>query len=159
MYNSKSEKWEFEPGTLVEVEDKFLGGENVLVATREVVTGILNEYKLNPKTTYVAIVDGHKSQTLKGFLHEMCLTFKFPDYYSNNMNSFREIINDLDWLEKSDYLLLITSSEELLKMGQEGDKDYVHNLLLDIHKEWENVSNYPGEDEYRKKPRFIVHYM
>ncbi|WP_051416703.1 barstar family protein [Asinibacterium sp. OR53] len=126
---------------------------------QEIITDALDTYKLNPKTTYVAIIDGHKSQTLKGFVHEMSIAFKFPDYYSDNMNSFREIINDLEWLEKSDYLLLIISSEELLKMGQGDDKEYVHNLLSDIHKEWENVPNYPGEDEYRKKSHFIVHFM
>jgi hypothetical protein len=122
-------------------------------------TKLLNQYQLNPETTYIAIIDGHKSKTLQGFINEISIAFKFPNYYSGNMNSFREIINDLSWLEKSDYLLLIMSSEELLKMGEEGDKLYVENLLSDIHKEWANVPNYPGEDEYRKKSRFIIHYM
>jgi hypothetical protein len=120
---------------------------------------LLEQYHLSAESTFIGVIDGRKSKTLDGFKQEAKNAFQFPDYFSDNMNSFHEIINDLSWLNKSDYLMIITFSDEFMKSETESERQYLKNFLSEVSEEWNNVPNYQGEDEYRKKSRFIVHYM
>ena len=129
------------------------------MSSQQLVKDIIAHYQLNPALSYVGIVDGDKSKDLKAFMKETANAFQFPDYYSGNMNSFMEIINDLSWLNANDYVLAITESSKFLKDESVSEQDYIKQRLADVSKEWSGVPNYQGEDEYRKKSRFIVHYM
>lgn len=122
---------------------------------------LLNKNHLNPISTHVSIIDGRKSTSLKDFMEAMNQAFKFPKYYSGNMNSFLELMNDLSWLNANDYLLIIIHSSCLL--SSESDKNNeqrnIHALMSKIAIEWEQVPNYEGEEQYRKKSRFIIEYV
>jgi hypothetical protein len=92
-------------------------------------------------------------------MKEVSIAFKFPDYYSGNMNSFNEIINDLSWLNANDYILAISESNNFLKSESEIEQEAIKTRLVEISKEWNNVPNYQGEDKYRQKSRFIIHFV
>jgi len=121
-------------------------------------TFLCNLYDLPTESTYIAVVDCVNAENWSGFKSECSRAFRFPDYFSGNMNSFREIINDLSWLKKSNYILMFTNPDRLLRLENEEEKSYLKNLLDEVSLEWKNVPNYPGEDEFRKKSKFIVHY-
>jgi RNAse (barnase) inhibitor barstar len=116
-------------------------------------------YQLNPTYTYVVLIDGNKSKDLNLFMKEVSIAFKFPDYYSGNMNSFNEIINDLSWLNANDYILAISESNNFLKSESEIEQEAIKTRLVELSKEWNNVPNYQGEDKYRQKSRFIIHFV
>jgi Barstar (barnase inhibitor) len=129
------------------------------MGNQEIKNVVFIQYQLNPKTTFVGIVDGNKTQLLSNFLKEVSLAFNFPNYYSGNMNSFLEIMNDLSWLDAKDYVLAITESHKFLQNESAKERAEIKRILNNISEEWGNVPNYEGEGEYRKKARFIVHYM
>lgn len=126
---------------------------------QEIKNLVFIQYQLNPITTYVGIIDGNKTQVLSNFMKEVSLAFNFPNYYSGNMNSFLEIMNDLSWLDANDYVLAITESDKFLQDESVKERSEIKDILNKISKEWSNVPNYEGESEYRKQARFIVHYM
>ncbi len=126
---------------------------------QEIKNTVFIGYQLNPITTYVGIVDGNKTQVLSNFMNEVSLAFNFPNYYSGNMNSFLEIMNDLSWLDANDYVLAITESHKFLQDESVNERVEIKDILNKISTEWSNVPNYEGESEYRKQARFIVHYM
>ncbi|MCX6206173.1 MAG: barstar family protein [Bacteroidetes bacterium] len=126
---------------------------------QEIKERVFIQYQLNPTTTYVGIIAGNKIQVLKNFMKEVSNAFKFPNYYSGNMNSFLELMNDLSWLDANDYVLAITDSQNFLKNESEIDCIEIKGILNKISKEWINVPNYEGESEFRKNSRFIIDYM
>jgi len=119
---------------------------------------LCNKYDLPIDSTYIALIDCENALNWSDFKRECSRAFKFPDYFSGNMNSFQEIINDLSWLKQSNYLLVLINSGKLLWFEKEEEKSYLKDLFNQISYEWINVPNYSGEDEYRKKSKFIVHY-
>ncbi|SDW57899.1 Barstar (barnase inhibitor) [Hydrobacter penzbergensis] len=120
---------------------------------------LFSQYDLSPTTTYIGLIDGNKSRTLKAFMKEVSVEFKFPDYYSGNMNSFTEIMNDLSWLNADNYILVVDNASAFLQDESLNEQEAIKKILTNITMEWNGVPNYDGEDEYRKRSRFIVHYM
>lgn len=56
-------------------------------------------------------IEGLSVQTLDDCYKVFSEIFKFPDYFSNNLNSFEECINDLSWFtETTDFELVIYNS-------------------------------------------------
>lgn len=111
------------------------------------------------KDYYVAILSGEECSNLKTFMEKASEAFKFPDYYGANINAFLECINDLDWLPKSNYALIVKNSNTFMSDDTDANKQYVHDMLENISKEWANVPNYDGEDAFRKRSDFKVVYM
>jgi hypothetical protein len=120
--------------------------------------GLIEHYHLNPTSSYIGIISGKKSNNLNSFMQEVANVFQFPDYYSGNMNSFMEVMNDLSWLNSTDYLMIITESDKFLKDERKSEQEFIKQRLIDVSKEWNSVPNYDGEDAYRKKSLFVVHY-
>jgi hypothetical protein len=106
---------------------------------------------------FVATIDGRECTTLSLFIKNVANAFKFPDYFGNNVNAFFECINDLDWLDASNYVLIIQNSNYLL-FEDPNNKSYVQDMLKRIIAEWSNVPNYVGEDKYRKPADFKICY-
>jgi len=120
---------------------------------------LCDKYQLDKTSTFLGVIDGNESKDLNSFMKEVSIAFKFPDYYSGNMNSFMEIINDLSWLNNNDYILVISESTNFLKNENITEREFIKSRLIEISREWNNVPNYPGEDEYRKKSNFITHFL
>ena len=112
--------------------------------------------ELNTNKYFIGIIDGKKVKTIKSFLIEIAKTFKFPSYYGVNMNAFYECINDLDWIEEKKYALVIDNSSEFLKDEDTKVKEDILDTLQQVRREWANVPNYEGEDQYRTKSDFII---
>ena len=78
------------------------------------------------KKFFIASINGKKCQNWKDFLFNIGIAFDFPDYYGQNLAAFRDCINDLRWLEKDHYMLIVSNSDFLLKRGdQDDDQEYL----------------------------------
>lgn len=94
--------------------------------------------------------------TLESFLREMRNTFKLPDYYSENLNSLGECLNDLEWIDKPNYLFIIKNSNSFLKSESPDLKNDVLQFLNRVSQEWANVPNFKGEELYRGRADFQI---
>jgi len=111
---------------------------------------------IDPEMYYIAVIDGLKCRSIGSFFKEIGKAFKFPDYYSHILNSLDEIINDLEWIDKPNYVLVIIKSDYFLVDETEETKNRIFAFLDDVSKEWTNVPNYEGEELFRGKADFRV---
>jgi len=111
---------------------------------------------VNENDYYIAVLDGSRCQTMKAFLKEMGRVFKFPSYYGQNLNALNDCLNDLEWLDKPNYILFIKNYGEFFSKEPEDVKNHVLELLEKVSKQWANVPNYDGEDIYRKRADFRI---
>jgi len=119
---------------------------------------LLIQNNLKESETYFAIIDGKKSSTVTDFMNEMKNEFNFPKYYSGNLNSFLEIMNDLSWLDSSNYITIIVNSNYFLINESFLSQNKLKELLAKIADEWIHVPNFENEEEYRKKSIFLIEY-
>jgi RNAse (barnase) inhibitor barstar len=107
---------------------------------------------------YIGQIDGKKCNTLKAFLVEIAIAFRFPDYYGNSVNAFWDCIGDLSWLEAKNYALVILNARDFLKDEDDSTRIDIVNLLQKVANDWANVPNFEGEDQWRQKADFKVIY-
>jgi hypothetical protein len=69
---------------------------------------------LDEPTTAVRFLRGHKMRTLDGLFDEMSAACQFPWYFGNNYAALAECLGDLDWLNASRIVLMISRFSELL---------------------------------------------
>ena len=120
---------------------------------------LLTRYNLKEIETYFAIIDGKSTLTLNDFMNEMKKEFIFPQYYSGNLNSFLEIMNDLSWLNSFNYITIIINSKYLLMNENILCQKELNELLTKITNKWKQVTNFENEEEYRKKSIFHIEYL
>ncbi|WP_191991736.1 barstar family protein [Bacillus aerolatus] len=63
---------------------------------------------------HVTFINGRKCRTTSVLFKEFQRGLQFPSYFGHNWDAFDECINDLDWLVKETYLVIIIDSQELL---------------------------------------------
>jgi len=63
---------------------------------------------------FLAIIDGSKCRNIQSFYKEIAMSLNFPDYFSNNLDSFDEMISDLEWIEEKVITLIIINAGDLL---------------------------------------------
>lgn len=66
---------------------------------------------INENDYYVAVLDGSHCRTMKSFLKGIGEVFKFPSYYGPNLNALNDCLNDLEWLNKPNYVFFITHAK------------------------------------------------
>jgi len=93
---------------------------------------------------------------MKAFLKEIGKVFRFPSYYGQNLNALNDCLNDLEWVDKPNYLLIIERSNAFLKNENQETRDHVYDFLERISQQWANVPNYEGEEIYRHKADFKI---
>lgn len=108
---------------------------------------------------FIAVIHGSRNHTLKSFVEKIGKAFKFPSYYGKNMDALDECINDLEWIQQPNYLLLIKGSKDFLSKETPETRDHIKSFLDRVSKEWANVPNYEGEDIYRKKADFRIRWL
>lgn len=93
--------------------------------------------------TLFLIIDGKDCSTLKSFYENIGKQLNFPDYFTYNLDSFDELMNDLSWIDESQIILLIINFD--LFLNQEENKkqkaviQILDNAILEnefIHFEW-----------------------
>jgi|SRR5579862_4476811 len=117
---------------------------------------VLASENINGDSYFIAVLDGEKCPKFKSFLEQIGYAFEFPDYYSRNMNSLDECINDLDWLNKPNYLLIIKNSKSFLNSEPETLRNEILAFLSGVSKEWANVPNFKSEELHRSKADFRI---
>jgi RNAse (barnase) inhibitor barstar len=122
----------------------------------KIIADLLVSENISDNEFYIAVIDGADCRTKKSFLKEIGIAFKFPSYYGQNMDALNDCINDLEWLDKPNYILIIKSSKEFLSKEPEEVRTHILAFLESVSKEWANVPNYDGENVYRNKADFSV---
>ena len=67
----------------------------------------------NP-TTAVRFVRGHKMRKVDDLFDEIAAACQFPYYFGGNWPAFAECLGDLDWINSTQFVLVITEFEKLL---------------------------------------------
>ena len=75
---------------------------------------ILKSEKITEPDYYIEILNWKKSKTVKSFLKEIGIAFKFPSYYGRNFNALLDCLNVLEWIDKPNYMSVIINSDEFL---------------------------------------------
>lgn len=102
---------------------------------------------------YLARIDGQKAQTFKQFFEQIARQLKFPDYFEFNLESFDELLNDLDWLDDDKIAVYITHSDAFLSQERSDAKKAELLNILDVAAEdWKWVD----EEEEGVTPRQFV---
>lgn len=117
---------------------------------------VLASERISDELYYVAILDGADCRTLKMFLKEIGKVFEFPSHYGQNLNALSDCLNDLEWLDKPNYLLIIKNSGKFLIGESEEIRNHIFEFLKTVSKQWAHVPNYEGEELYRKKADFRI---
>ncbi|HTK18247.1 MAG TPA: barstar family protein [Mucilaginibacter sp.] len=108
---------------------------------------------------FVGVIDGAECADLRSSIANIAKAFHFPSYYGENLDAFDECINDLDWLNESNYAIVIKNANLFMEGDTRDNKIYLMDLLDKISKEWANVPNFQNEDSFRKKADFKVIYI
>jgi hypothetical protein len=102
------------------------------------------------------VMDGNQVKNLDAFYKSCNEGFQFPDYFGENLEAFYELINDLDWLEKKGFYILIKNYDAWMSEDIE-DKMMCIEMLYQTAIEWQEVPNYEGEEEYRTATDFRIY--
>lgn len=90
------------------------------------------------------VINGETTQILKDVYEVMKKEFKLPDYFSYNLNSLEECLNDLSWFPQNpNFKLTIYNHESFLKkepLMRKEVMDILNNIDL----------NYPKNDKNQK---------
>ncbi|MFS3929258.1 barstar family protein [Priestia flexa] len=107
---------------------------------------------LKNEETFVAKVNGNHTGNQKKLYKEFAEQFHFPDYFSWNLNSFDEMINDLDWINKNSYIIIIYNSDRILGADFLMSKSFKHafwEVFFESILEWNIGRNY---DDFATAP-------
>ena len=69
---------------------------------------------LDDPSTAVRFVRGNKMRTLNDLFDEVSAACQFPYYFGENYAALAECLGDLDWLNASRFVLIISRCSELL---------------------------------------------
>jgi RNAse (barnase) inhibitor barstar len=108
------------------------------------------------KNSKLATVDGSKSATLRDFYDAIGEALEFPEYYSANLDSLDEMLNDLEWIEDEQVVLWIPNSDNwLIKEKSEEKIVAVVDLLDAAAEEWKWIED-DDEDRDKKDLRIVL---
>jgi RNAse (barnase) inhibitor barstar len=123
------------------------------------ISDLLFSENIKEELYFVGILDGSKCQSTRNFLKEIGRVFKFPSYYGQNLNALNDCLNDLEWLNKPNYILVVTNKDNFLLQETMETKNHILDFLNRVSDLWANVPNYQGEDEFRKKSDFRIVFL
>jgi RNAse (barnase) inhibitor barstar len=89
----------------------------------------------------IAIIDGELNKTADDFYINIAKAIHFPDYFGNNIDSFDELINDLDWLEENDIKIIFKNYDEFLSDENDEIREIILTVLDDAAAEWKRNDN------------------
>lgn len=81
-------------------------------------------------------LDGGQMSNQAELFQEFKVKLKFPEYFGANWNALDECLADLDWLDRTGYLLVIESGESVLCDEEADIREMFYGLLEDISEEW-----------------------
>ncbi len=72
------------------------------------------------------VMNGEKMKSLNGFYNELTKVLKFPDYFGRNFNALDECMSDLEWLDFSACVLVVTDVQLVF---EEESSDLIDGLI------------------------------
>lgn len=116
------------------------------------------EKDLIKDNTRIVNINGREIVTVDEFIHELARQLDFPDYYSSSLDSLEELLNDLSWLKETQFAIVVRNySFFLCEEKNPARKTNLLGLLNDVAEQWDNVPNYPGEEDFRNKAVFNIY--
>lgn len=89
----------------------------------------------------VAEIDGEKVDTADTFYEVLGKELDFPDYFGHNMDSFDELINDLDWLDQNDIRIVFKNYDDFLSEENDEIREIILTVFDDAAQEWKRNDN------------------
>ncbi len=91
--------------------------------------------------TLVALIDGKLTQTTEQFFEKIAESIRFPEYFGHNLDSFDELINDLDWLDENDIKIVFKNYDDFLAEENDEIREIILTVLDDAAEEWKRNDN------------------
>jgi RNAse (barnase) inhibitor barstar len=91
--------------------------------------------------TMVGILDGSKATTIDDFYEALGQALVFPDYFGKNLDSFDEMMNDLEWIAQQTVVLVFRNYEDLLADENEEIKEIILSILDAAAEEWKEFGD------------------
>ncbi len=91
--------------------------------------------------TLVALIDGELTQTTEQFFEKIAESIRFPEYFGHNLDSFDELINDLDWLDENDIKIVFKNYDDFLAEENDEIREIILTVLDDAAEEWKRNDN------------------
>ena len=85
--------------------------------------------------TLVALIDGELTQTTEQFFEKIAESIRFPEYFGHNLDSFDELINDLDWLDENDIKIVFKNYDDFLAEENDEIREIILTVLDDAAEE------------------------
>jgi Barstar (barnase inhibitor). len=90
----------------------------------------------NEDSMFCVEINGKNIQKLSEYLFIMSRVFKFP-YPSVNLDGYNDWMTDLDWLEKDEYILIISNFTEFMKDDLDMKNQIIKDFKEDILPWWQ----------------------
>lgn len=90
---------------------------------------------------HIVKINGEKCKTINEFYAEISKGFLFPSYFSNNLDSLDECLNDLSWLNAEKYILIIENISLFLSSETNDLRYKLLNLINEAIIGWSNGLN------------------
>jgi hypothetical protein len=100
---------------------------------------IENSFLVASENHMVITLDASKVRSIDEVMRYLSVNMSFPNYFSHNLNSFEECINDLEWLEDKKIVLIISNSKYLLTTENPSVKESFIEVLLEWNKNYEKA--------------------
>ncbi len=112
--------------------------------------------KSKPKYWHIAMLDCSLFHDELGFFLELKKIFKFPSYFGNNLDAVQDCLTDLEWIKKTNIILIIQNSEKLIAeaSGKELMEHFL-SILSDTMILW----NQKGNEGYLPKKFYTYIYQ
>lgn len=110
----------------------------------------------NFKKYRIGQIDGGKTPTLKSFFQAIEKVLSFPDDFEHNLESFDELLNDLEWIQQPDVALYITNADGFLAQEKPAKILELLNLLDATAEDWKWVDD--EEDIQLKNFKILIEH-
>lgn len=107
------------------------------------------------KNYHLARIDGAKALTMNDFFVQIEKALLLPDYFSHNLDSLDEMLNDLEWIKNTNVALVIVNFDKLLANEKKKNKllDLL-NLFDATAEDWKWLDD--DDDSPKKNLRILI---
>lgn len=78
---------------------------------------------------FVAVIDGSKARTLRGFYSRITEVLHFPDYFGRNLDALLDCLCSLDNIDSQEVVLQIRHAEKFLSRENPAQKEAAFEVL------------------------------
>jgi RNAse (barnase) inhibitor barstar len=105
------------------------------------------------ENSLLALLDGNGINSMKAFYKQLAVDLKFPDYFSNNLDSLDEVLNDLSWVDEKKIVLNIKHTSQFLSNEPNQNIRGLMKVLSNSINQWKEVDD---KDESKKELQVLI---